>query len=176
MVLPDVFRIVQSTCGYDFHDGHFGNRTVLDQLSFLRSPAVGASSGYLPVQHYHKQITLYRAENVVFATYTHYPPGLAHSSGRGLFMGKVRTPGGGTKGYVPEEHLLCPPSLVLGRQCLFVECSASAYMDLAFWVRVLLRPWCMERFCSSCEGTVIWNFWSRFICHGRVCLLWPVVC
>ena len=46
------------------------------------------------------------------------PPGLAYSSGRGLVMEKVWTPGGGTKGYVPEEHPLSPPALVLGRQCL----------------------------------------------------------
>ena len=61
--------------------------------------------------------------------------------------------------------------------CLFVECSASASMDLAFWVRVLVCPWrgAFLRFCSSFNSTVIWNYWSRFIRHGRVCVIWPVV-
>ena len=60
------------------------------------------------------------------------PLGLAHSFGRGLVVRKVWTPAGGTKGYVPEEHPLSPPALVLGRQCL---------RRLLAWNASRLHPW-----------------------------------
>ena len=72
------------------------------------------------------------------------PRGLARSSGRGLFMGKVWSPGSGTKGYVPEEHPLSPPSLVLGRQCLFVECSAPASLMHGAFLLLLQRHGVLE--------------------------------
>ena len=92
-------------------------------------------------------------------------------------MGKVWTPGGGTKGYVPEEHPLSPPSLVLGRQCLFVECSASASMDLAFWLRVLLRPWCLQRHGATGRASyamVVCALWGRLCVELLIPLRnWP---
>ena len=60
------------------------------------------------------------------------PPGLAHSSGRGLVVGKVWIPGGGTKGYVPEEHPLSPPHpcarATVPAQIVRVECFAPNYI------------------------------------------------
>ena len=78
-------------------------------------------------------------------------------------MGKVWTPGGGTKGHVPEEHPLSPPSLLLGlqgRQCLFVECSASASFVSA--------PLAMAR----CSGVIGRASYAMVMCalSGRWCV------
>ena len=78
-------------------------------------------------------------------------------------MGKVWTPGGGTKGYVPEEHPPSPPSRVLGRQCLFVGCSASASFVHGAFLLLLQRHGVLELLVG-------------FIRHGHVCIIGPVVC